>query len=1039
MKWVIHLFAVAALLSFALPVCSQSKRISIAPKQKVAVPYPDVTAVFAKDSSIARVTLGNDSVTVQGVGVGETEIVLFIGYHRIEEMLVRCIAVTGEADGKQQQATQPRATSKSAAPAVHFQQPAVNKLDSIHGTDSPAGQSLESNAPTEKASITTISSRPVPDLNSIGGEHGANESAVDATAAPSIALTGKPLSIRETNEILVPVNQVSAAYSLNPLIAEAQVAEDQVRIWGRAPGQAVIILVHPDFSTSSVQVTVTQAPPILPESGWSGLNSNGRDSKGFYEVRLISDPLQVNDTLDYRARRIQLHFNHANVPERNLQGESPTWFPYSYLKLLGDGWKLTLVDENVESSSISVNSTLLRGIHFSAGGLTIHAGYTSVAGFQSLFLPTLKQLIYGATFAHPLSGDSQIGMTGNFIQRDPTATDRQTAQGVGTLFFRRHAFQGSDFAAELGFSNGIGGAASFAHSDKAGQFHITARYRPRHYAASETDNLKGLQSETRWDHVWGKHFDSAISGSDNRRFTRIGAQAIEVATGNLRYTASNGMSLSSGVSASHFSDNHALFPDIRRFAVPTIVSYDRARFGISVQYEYSQTNRAFSAGQGYRGSFRWSGQHFQMNANAGLDTQALGIDSVFSAFPNLNAELARLGLGTTTSIDQLAALLADRAFLNSLGIAPSATLRLVPRNWHAGLSLSCHSMRQALELESNYNLNSFLTQENTTVLQTVRYRRGLSNSTELVTSFTLLDSLVPIHRWSPIWEIGIRHQFGDSPFPHLHQHKGTISGTVRLKDGSGDRLVRFVEITLDGDRRTTSDSQGSYHFSNVPAGVHVVQIMFKPSRPFWYTTPSKVSTAADSVVDFGIIYPTAQITGYVLNDAGARLVGIGVLVRGPESDHDLTTDQEGKFFVPIAQTGAYLVRLNAETVPDGYALEDLQPVSISVREGEFQKVSFVLPAIRALTGSVQVYESAKGEYLPLPGVTVRLKELDRQTVTDGNGRYVFRNLPSGLFTILLNGQPNGQVELSTAPQLLRQDIRVSPSSLTVMRGGSSSP
>jgi len=99
----------------------------------------------------------------------------------------------------------------------------------------------------------------------------------------------------------------------------------------------------------------------------------------------------------------------------------------------------------------------------------------------------------------------------------------------------------------------------------------------------------------------------------------------------------------------------------------------------------------------------------------------------------------------------------------------------------------------------------------------------------------------------------------------------------------------------------------------------------------------------------------------------------------------------------------------------------------------------VLPAIRALTGSVQVYESAKGEYLPLPGVTVRLKELDRQTVTDGNGRYVFRNLPSGLFTILLNGQPNGQVELSTAPQLLRQDIRVSPSSLTVMRGGSSSP
>ncbi len=879
--------------------------------------------------------------------------------------------------------------------------------------------------------VLEVSSGPV--------EKDAHEIAAERPELSPTTPLGSTLSLRELSQLIVLVSQVSAAYSLDPLIAEAQIAEDQVRIWGRAPGQAVIVLVHTDFSTSSIQITVTQAPPILPESEWSGLNSHGRDSKGYYEVRPSSDPLQVDDTLDYRARRIQLHFNNVNVPERNLPGASSTWFPYSYLRFLNDGWNLTLVDENVESSSISVNSTLLRGIHFNAGGLTIHAGYTSVAGFQSLFLPTLKQLIYGATFAHPLSGDSQIGVTGYFIQRDPTATDRQTAQGVGTLFFRRHALLSSDFAAELGFSNGIGGAASFAHSDKAGQFHITARYRPRHYAASETDNLKGLQSETRWDHVWGKHFDSAVFGSDSHLFTGIGAQAIQVATGNLRYRASNGISLSSGVSASHFSDNRALFPDIQRFAVPTIVSYDRARFGIAVQYEYSQTNRAFSAGQGYRGSFRWSGQHFQMNVNAGLDTQALGIDSVFSAFPNLNAELARLGLGTTTSIDQLAALLADRAFLNSLGIARSATLQLVPRNWHAGLSLSWHSMRQALELESNYNLNSFLTQENTTVLQTLRYRRGISNSTELVTSFTLLDSLAPVHRWSPIWEIGIRRQFGNSPFPHLHQHNAAISGTVWVQDSSGTQPAPTAEITLDGNRRTISDSQGKYSFSRVPPGVHSVQITFHSARPFWYTTPSKVSTQAGSTVEFGIIYPAAQIIGYVLNDAGTGLADIGMLVKGSQGELDFTTDRLGRFVVPVPQTGEYILRVNGETVPDGYALDELQPANLSMAEGESKKVSFVLPAIRGLTGSVQRYDPAKEEYVSLPGVTVSLAELGRQTITDENGRYLFRNLPSGFFTILLNGQPNGQVQLSTAPQLLRQDIRVSPSALTMMRVGGSSP
>ncbi len=844
------------------------------------------------------------------------------------------------------------------------------------------------------------------------------------------------LVVRESNQVLVPVSRVSAAYSLDPLIAEAQMENDQVRVWGRSPGQAVIVMVHADFSTASMQVTVTKAPPILPDRDWSGLNSNRRDSKGYYEVRLATNPLQVSDTLDYRASRVQLHFNNANVPGNNVPGISATRFPYSYLSFLGNGffgrpWKLTLVDENVESSLISVSSTLLRGIHFSAAGLTIHAGYTSIAGFQSLFIPTHRQLISGATFAHPLNRDSQIGVTGYYIQRDAMALDRQTAEGVGTLFFNKHPQHGTDVSAEVGLSNGVGGALSLARSTDADQFHITARYRPREYAASDTDNLKGLQSEARWNHFWGKRFMSDFSGSGTHIYTQPGAQTIETATANLRYKASHGISLGSGVSVSEFSDDRNLFPNIRRIAVPVALSYDRSRFGVGAQYEYSQTSQAFSAGQAYRGSFRWSGQHFQMSANAGLDTQALGVDSVFSAFPGLNVALAQLGLGANTSIEQLVILLQNRAFLNSLGVAPSATVQLVPRNSYAGVNLSWRSGRQVLELNSNYNRNSFLTQQNTTVLQTVRYRRGLTNSTELVTSFTALDSLAPAHRWSPVWEVGLRHQFGNSPFPHLHQHNGMISGTVRLQDSSGTRPVQAAEITLDGDRRTTSNSQGDYRFSSVRPGVHTVQIVFKSSRPFWYTTSSKVSTTADSIVDFGMMYPAAELVGYVINDAGMGLPDIGVLLRGPQGETSLTTDQAGKFVAPVAQMGAYSARVNVETVPDGYALEDLQLASVSVGEGDFKKVSFTLPAIRALAGSVQTYDSAKEAYVSLPGVTVEIAELKRQTITDASGRYSFRNMPFGTFTILVNGQQYGQVQLSAAPQLLRWDIKLSPSALAL--------
>ena len=359
---------------------------------------------------------------------------------------------------------------------------------------------------------------------------------------------------------------------------------------------------------------------------------------------------------------------------------------------------------------------------------------------------------------------------------------------------------------------------------------------------------------------------------------------------------------------------------------------------MGLQYEYSQTSRAFSPGQSYGGSARWSGSHFQVNANAGLSTETLGIDSGFSTFPGLNAVLGSLGFGTTTSVEQLALLLQQRAFLDSLGIAPGATLELVPRNWHGGLNMSYRTANQSLEMDSQYNLNRFLIQKNTTALETLRYRRGLSRATEVFASFSVFETVSPTRQVTPVWEIGLRYQFGASLFSRIHQGDGTIAGTVRLQDLSGTSFLRGAEITLDGDRKATSDSAGNYQFSKVPAGVHSVQISFKSARPFFYTTPSKVSTMSNSVVNFGVIYPAAQTVGYALSDAGIGLPEIGISVKGPQGDSNLTTDKAGQFFVPVAQPGAYTVSINAESVPDGYALENLEPVAVSIAEGEFKKI-----------------------------------------------------------------------------------------------------
>jgi hypothetical protein len=1007
------------LLASTATLWSQPDTVTLAQGQTKTLTVCNSVAVFSRDSSVVRASIVDDEITLQGVAPGNTEITV-VTHQEKTIVNVRCCGQTASAGVRRPPAT----TEKTSDAPVDSNATLPNAV---------AAKSVPL-APSQPVQTAERMTSPPPPQNRAPLAVIPDQSELGAHVAASLhgTETLRMLSIRELRQAGLPDSHATAAYSLDPLIAEAQVIDGQVRIWGRAPGKALIMLVNPDFSTNSILVTVTQAPPILPDQPWNGLNSDVT-SKGFYEIRVSSNPLQIGDSFDYRTGRVRLHLTNAIVLGNPAFGTDSTRFPFSYFTLLGDRWRLTLVDQAVDSSTISVSSTLVRGAHFSVGGLSVHAGYTSVAGFQSLFLPARKQLIAGATYAHHLGPDSQIGVTGYFLEHNALALDPGAAQGVATVFFRRHPLLGSEFAAEMGVSHGIGGALSFAHNTDISRFHLAARYRPRHYAASETDNLNGLQAETRWDRTWGKHFVSAASGSANHIFTRTGAQTIEVATGDLRYKASREVSLSLGSTVSRFTGDHAQISGIRRFAVPMTIAYDRQHFGVGAQYEYSRTTKAFSSGQAYRGNLRWSVGHLQMNANAGLDTQALGLDTVFSAFPELNAELARRGLGAGASIDQLAALLRDRTLLNGLGLAPGATLQLVPRNWHGGVNLSWRTGRQALEVDSNHNLNSFLAQKSSTTFHTIRYRRGILGSMELGASASLLQSFTPLRRWSPVWEFGVRQQLGAHPFSRLHEHKGEISGIVQLQDSSGRRPLSSVEITLDGNRKTTSDSQGHYRFARVPQGPHNVEIKFKSARSFWYTTPSKVTVLASSIVDFGIIFPSAQVVGYALNDAGVGLPEIGILVKGPEGELNLTTDQAGKFFVPVAQTGAYIFRVNTETVPDGYALEDLASDNILVGEGEFKKVTFKLPAIRALTGLVQAYNPAKGEYAPLAGATVELAELKRRTTTDSKGHYSFRNMTPGVFTIRVNGQQYGEVSFGLGPQLLHQDIKLNPAALAAAR------
>jgi hypothetical protein len=72
---------------------------------------------------------------------------------------------------------------------------------------------------------------------------------------------------------------------------------------------------------------------------------------------------------------------------------------------------------------------------------------------------------------------------------------------------------------------------------------------------------------------------------------------------------------------------------------------------------------------------------------------------------------------------------------------------------------------------------------------------------------------------------------------------------------------------------------------------------------------------------------------------------------------------------------------------------------LSGNGGSPGKAAFIVRASRTITGRVLSYDSAVGLYVPVVGTEVILRESGPTAVTDLNGRYLFRDLAAGTYTI----------------------------------------
>src|SRR5262249_45232415 len=139
------------------------------------------------------------------------------------------------------------------------------------------------------------------------------------------------------------------------------------------------------------------------------------------------------------------------------------------------------------------------------------------------------------------------------------------------------------------------------------------------------------------------------------------------------------------------------------------------------------------------------------------------------------------------------------------------------------------------------------------------------------------------------------------------------------------------------------------------------------------------------------------------------------------------TDAAGRFILQGLGAGRLSIKIDRDTVPDGYLLDEIKPLSLQMRPGVPSRVEFSIRAMRTLSGEATYYNAAEGRYAPLVHTFVAIPALQRKTLTDGTGKFSFADLPSGNYMIALSGphlSMQRMISLPSGPANLKEDFRI---------------
>lgn len=801
---------------------------------------------------------------------------------------------------------------------------------------------------------------------------------------------------------------VTAAYSMDTSVVAAEAVAGGFQITGNGAGQTTVMLV----TIQGVRTIAVMVPePRLPGQFGAAQGDDAAEQTvdfGDEELLYNNDPTQITDVhnLTQISGDRQIHIDIMNTNIFPAEGQNPVGFPMLTYEISRPGQRITFVDEMMENTQLTLNGILLRGFHLQKGPWEFHGGITAITEFQDFLLPSTRYEVGGVSRHFELSKRTLFEANFYYFATNTAVNPTATPGPLATLFFKHEFTPHSRLTAEIGAGRGYASAGKYVYDDKQKSIEADFQYLSPNAASLNLDAFHGRLINISGHDSLGLQSQFQLYANDTQVNMPGDLQTFDTATLQDSTWVTKHAGFTGGLTAARFLSITPAASPVRSVGFLGGPQVQWKHWGGAFVYQDLRNSSSTPSSISYMYSAQTMFGSVSISAFYDLQSETPVFAPVQSVQPALQQTLFYES-NFTRNPAQMVALIHQITPLTNQGFVNPMVVTLAATRTQYGATMNWAG-KKAGQFAFNALVNSSVGGGTPSVrLATagVMWTRKLGAGSMINAGFSMYRSTVAgLSSLQPIEQFSYRRQLNSIPHWIVPGHRAPIQGHVFIDQTfaqdwkSGDPPLAGIVVFLDGRRSTRTDSEGHYIFHSVPYGDHLVEAEYHGGGAFFFTSSSPKTVPSGATADFGISFAKGRIFGKFTNDAGTGMA-VGLEIEGRGIHRSVTTSGDGTIEIDGLPDGTYTVHPIPSTLPPGYSIATLDDLQVAVAANQAGHFAFKAQALRSIAGTVQIRDLGNGTLAPLPGVEVSISELHRSVHTDREGRYLFRQLPAGQFTV----------------------------------------